>query len=903
MSVQGYGWQTNSFPLHFWDDSFVRLEVLADDGSGGASAAPTQGDLSVEVLPSWEWRGFDIYDRNAVYESDGVRANEAWHGSRSAFVREGLGSVKWDLDFTRAASASDVYIDSPFMQNGIGDLTFTWTAPASEAAYTNHPVILSIERRDESNVSGETIGVVTTMVATAASEYPVLSGSVRIACLTNNVSGRLRIQPLPWVVDGTNCYGRVRVDNLRATDYPASGDTSWEGYNVLVSTFTSSDALRRLKFDGYSSRFDSFRSAVLNDGNDKQTLPEGFVFGEHLPFVQTPSIQTGVGEISFWYRGHPDNGDEPAALSLQVATRTTPTDADWVVLTPDRLDREDANYAEQVAALAALAHITTNAWTYFNAEFFEKEYPLLRIYSTSTNGHNRVMLDNVLVTEPVRAGIDVGDIYFVPDIPLASSEPSGRVALVNPRMRPEITAVELQWYAGTNLWGWSQWKDSPAAGRVSMSPSPTDKFLYVADQPLPRYPVDTVVQYCAIVSFTGKGGASRTVSAEQVRSGESANIFEFENPSWYEPVDLNAAFGTTNPPVTLPPVAHYWVFSTPTNSVFINEIAPAYRNYGTATNQFVELIGPQGASIGGWTLSVADSAGDYKPVADSAKFEHVVPQDAVFKADPDDASGKGWGFWVFGAPGIAVRDQPIFTDELTQAVVDQTAVPGEYYWTLYSPGALELKRSMGAYVDRVCWAVDDESEVSDLIARGYRYLRTKSRRSSAAFAWNDDEENGYLVWSTLSFYSPGRYNLGQSASIWTAPGASAEPVEEEDPPEIENLRIISFMMYDPEIFDEAEGVRYSQVEIQVAFTITNGSSLRADDFEWVIEMADTLEDLSNPNMVEVFAIGGADDGTGNELPTAEAGTTDVEFTVTVSPGCAEDLPSRFFRVRALPLGR
>ncbi len=899
MSVQSYAWTTNNLPMHFWDDSFVRVEVVATNGN-----EKTTGDLAFDFVDSHEWCGQDLYDNNRTYP-DEVKPTAAWHASHSAVIQEALGSKKWDLDLTRYGDIGEIFIDSPFLADGIGDITFNWEAPESESSYTNYPVILEIERRNEANDAGEVVGVVTTLVTRAseadkASSWTNFTGAVRVPCLTNNVSGRLRIQPRPWVENGTNRLGRVRIDNLRASDYPNAGDSSWEGYNLLVSTFTMSDETRRLKFDGNSANADERRSAVLNDDITKDTLVPPMA--EHLPYVQTPSINTGVGEIGFWYRGHPDNGSKTASLSLQVATRSTPTDAEWRVLTTNDLERKSPTYSEQVAAIEALDSITTNEWKYFNAEFFQDEYPLLRIYSAQTNSHNRVMIDNVLVTEPVRTGIDVGYITFSPDIPLDSSSVGVKVGLVNPRMRPSNIEVELQYYVGTNKWGYANWRNDSSVVTLPLNRSATDQYVFETDNRhrIERLPVDSVVQYCAKVTFEGTGNPTPRYSAEQSR--DVAKGFWFENPEWYEPVDLNREFGTEDKPM-----AHYWVFSTPTNTVFINEVVPAVRFDATkfpesVSNQFVEIIGPAGVDISGWKLEVHDSekeSGNFLPQIDQIMWTNVLNSGATPQPDTSSRRKLGWGFWVLGGANVTNRNQEIFTDE----VLRQTALNAYPDNTLYIPGALVLKRSMGAYADRVCWASENESEVQDFKDAGYRYFGELKISPRYQDSWSQIVVTNAGVagfgWASFADSTPGAYNEQQEASIWKAYDPDVEdPLDLEDPPEISNLRITYMYVSEPEDIDYGGFVMsIVVVHLDGTFSIDNGSSLRTGDFEWQFLHADNVEDLSDPDGPYVSA----DVFPGYDNPVAEAGRKTVDFSVDIV--VPAESASHFFRIRAIPQPR
>ncbi len=907
-TVESFSWVTNSFPLHFWDDAFLRVQVCADD-DGTLSA----GHLVVDDFSCDEWHGQEEYDDNVSYDASELET-EAWHGHNAAIMQPRvIDNPRFELDLTRAptvenSTTPDLYLETPYMTTGLGQISFRWEWPASTDARANWPVAFEVQRVSENSSSYETLGVYTAGVDRIAAY-----DTIRVAALTN-LQGRLRIQPMPYVdAGGTNRLGRILLTDLDASDYPAdNSDNAWQAYNVRVSTLTDSEANRRAKFDGYSSLFDSYRTAVLNDAPARDTQPDGWSYDAHLPYLQTPAIATGVGEISFWYRAWPGNGESTASLKLMVATRgDSPYDDRWEELTVDKLEPTNPSYAQQVAALQALASIPTNTWTYFNAEFFEEDYPFMRIVNATTNGANRVMIDNILVTEPVRTAIDIGAISFVPDIPLSSGPVHARVAFVNPRMEPVITNAVLAYYVGTNEWGYAAWKDHPT-GTLQLKQSARDEYLYETVDPIPQQPIDQVVQYCAIVDYAGTGARRRT-SAEQ---GKIDNGFWFENPEWYEPVDLNEDFGTSDDPV-----AHYWVFSVPTNCVFLNEILGQSSRGDVATftsNQFVEVIGPVGGSLAGWTLEIpdVDMDHDYMPILGSTRYVNVVPSDtnSVFKADPSDTSEKGWGFWVFGAPGVANRNQALFSDEISQSVVDGTADPGEWYWTLYTPGALVLKRSMGAYVDRVYWTANANDDMGDFISAGYRYLANRTKRNNNILHWTDQGDGLTWLSETASIKTPGTYNFGQQESIWKAPVLSGGgeggggggddpgpgPGPNPDDPVDPTLK--------PDILVKVVGYGYEQGEgtstirrkkITVSVSVTNGVALASTDFDWYVEEFESMEQLAAGTPARSTQIE-ENTQTGSQIPVMAAGTSEATFDFVFRLSSFTPSTVRFYRVRAVP---
>ena len=912
--ADSFGWQTVTVPLHFWDDSFLRIQALTDNGAGLHS----EGSLVVDDLASYAWRGQEVFDKEYNDERD---QTDSWIATYAAIHQDGRTGRDYELSRSRANPVPNTAageqeaqsVSTPMLYEGIGDILFNYHAETA-------PVEFVIEAVDEDGLATQLgASIVATPGEPVATAYR--------ACLRRGVSGRLRVRTLD-----NGQYGTLYVDNLRATDYPNTGDSSWEVYNTLVSTFKTHP---KWKFDGESSIAASYRSAVLNDDPDKDT-EGGNVFDDNIPYIQTPAIETGVGEVSFWYRALPEYNAGPARLVLAVANSSAAPDEEWVPLQAKDLNTdpvENPFLEDERANLIAITNIVDDQWRYFSAEFFKQDFRLLRIYSVSEDGVlNRVMLDNVLITEPVRASIDVGEVEFDPGVPLCTQDTGVRVRLVNPRMNPTDIRVFLDWYvadpgaelqpfpirdvtidsyerqiqnhtnilingvstevswisyetivstneaveitrlpesmtdAATRKWGYESWKDTPS-GTLTFTNSPNDTYTFYSTDTIPtdRYPPDTVFQYCVRVLYEGRFKAP--VYSET--QGQVRNGFWFTNPGWYEPIDLNEAFGTE-----AQPVAHFWNFTVPTNCTFINEILPDMYYSGMSGSedaaalrrQFVELMGPEGGDISAWTLHHCgfNVAGVLDPTV--VAYTNVMVDGAVFAEANNATTNKGWGFYILGNSGVANRDQELFEDELL--IYDATQL-------LDQEGALTLRRSMGAYADRVAWTTAANAEKWTRL--GYAYAGYRRMAQNAAFALQGDAENesGNLDWSLTASFTPGGYNDAEEISLWWLDGT--EP-DRPDPPEISQPVFTGFTM------NEAAGT----VLLRFSFASVNGVAVAADDFSWYVETSDSLTfELSS--LIEIT--------TPITAPAEPDPPTTVEVTVPISAG-----GSRFYRIKAFPKG-
>ena len=863
-SVSSFGWNEVDIPMSLWDDTYVMVEALPADASG----TPSTAALLVDDLSITEWRGRTIWHED--YGSDQINRYESWKGSYAIVSQESQGATTnrvFVLDRTRANPEKEQSVTTPELENGVGDLYFSYRAEGAPV----HFVVERIFGDDDPRV--EPYFSVTASVSSVwiPKYVPVLDSE----------GGRIRIRTERlYDANDEEVFGRLLIDNLRATDYPNDEESSWEAYNVLVSTFRSSEAIHSqlsqndalaLKFDGPANPED-YRSAVLNDWTDHDTV-QGNTFADSKSYVQTPSIATGIGEVSFWYRRSPDTA-ESAKLRLLVATAASPVESDWKELTAEDLNPDSDTYAEQVAALEGLSSIDNSEWRYFTTEFYQADYKVLRLVG-ETNGVNRVMLDNVLVTEPVRSSIDVGTIEFDPGIPLVTGDVGATIRLVNPRMRPTDIEVALDYYVGTNRWGYAAWKDrktgsiafTNAVTELADGSFRTEPYVFVSSERIPHFRVDDVVQYCAVVTY--KGTFPSPVYSET--QGRTDNGFWFENPPWYEPTDLNKAFGTVEQPV-----AHYWVFSCTTNVVWINELKYMTLNDGDSAqaNQFVEIIGPEGASLAGWTLEhYGNEAGALSP--NYVMWTNTMVPAATFQPPNNGTEGnpKGWGFWTLGCSGLypGAANQELFPYEETSKSLNVDHVYMDFV------GALRLRRSMGAYVDKIAWG-NNTSSIRDFLDDGFD-AAGYSRTAGAVAGLRG--ENDELSWATFSssYRTVGGYNQDEELVLGYVDSVDEGGGDEPEVPLPANPTITSFAF--------ADG---ATIEIAFSVSVTNGVALEAGSgWTWQVWEASDLDGEDSWALQRRATFVGD--------VTAPADGTATTHVVTVP--YSDDASARFYRIRAV----
>ena len=867
-TVSSFDWTEVEIPMSLWDDAFIKIETCSTNAAGVASTA----DLMVDDISCTGWTGQTVYSPQQPADEDPTVLETAyWKALYATVEKVVVGATTnsyYTLDRTRMTTniVENAYtpqsLTTPYLENGVGDLYFSYKVEGGDVAF----VVEHLKTDGSFEEYFSTTATVDSASAWVPKYVPILDAS----------GGRIRIRTKKLEdASGNEIFGRLLLDDIRATDYPNDEESSWESYNVLVSTFRSPQGIHAGlsereylagRFDGPANP-ESRRSAVLNDGADADTV-SGNVFDDHQPFIQTPMIATGIGEVSFWYRRSPDTA-EPVALKLMVATAASPIDSDWRELTLADLNTNSVTYAEQCASLEALSNIENSAWVYFTAEFFQQDYKVLRFVG-ETNGANRVMIDNVLVTEPVRSSIDVGSITFDPVAPVVSDDVGVRVKLVNPRMQPENISVTLEYFrstkealfdegAGTNWWGYAKWRDDPRKGTIAFTNAVTklsdgtsrvEPYAFVSSERIPHFSVDDIVQYCAVVEYEGTFAAPVYSELQERLS----NTFWFENPEWYEPTDLNEEFGTSEKPV-----AHYWVFSCPPGSVWINEFRNITNGDGDTEararaaqrGQYVEIIGPEGASLAGWTLEHFGEEGG-APSLNYVKWTNSMIRTAVFAPPNNAASGnpKGWGFWTLGCADVPTANQELFPVEETQKpFLDLN------HGVMHYRGAMRLKRSMGAYVDKVAWAYKD-SEISPFLDDGFSRAAFSRNRDTITYLIGDATEG--LVWErgSTTLATTGGYNSGEEAYLkpagsYAGGGGGDDPGGGGDDPDDPTETGALFRIDMKEIaFNGTYGV-----DLVFDVVVTNGIALGADAeaelWEWQVWRSSSLEGEENWTKLKV----------------------------------------------------
>jgi hypothetical protein len=680
IEVQSLNYANRAEILKRWDETFVELRYLSGDVpvvvdnttltpwravTRGSTNAP---QAQVSGVYYDDWTSWDTQQYQWLRNEKGWAVLEGW-------VNTSAGSTGNEVQFDRSRANTNLVqaMVSPVLTNGIGSIAFDYRVSGGQAVWAIERTVLGDER------TYQRVALVTNPAGAAGSYF---------LPIRTNMQGRIRVA----LVEGTDpTNGVLKLDNLLARDYPPRDDTTWQAYNCLITSLQTNRA--------FEPTFITHQTCYLNNHTRNGVQAPG-VLSEHHPFVQTPKVGTGIGEIAFWYRVW--DGTGPGTLELRVAPDPE-TPEPWPLLT----------------------NLTVNStiYQYYRVEPYDLANKVLRIYCL-TNGGNRVCIDNVLMTEPVRAGYEFRTVKINPTQPVEGNVVEVEAEVGRFIMNPEGIRVFLSYHTGTNVWGYTNWwteADTPGSHKVELSQVGERLYRTASGARIPVQPIDTVVQYVV-------WGIHNTLVGSPIFQGTDT----FSSPAWYAPRNLN----TENAVQGWSP--YYFVYSCLPGAVWINEVNYA-RVTSEGTNEYVELVGPANVSLANWKIDLVRYT-DY-----GIKESCTVSNN--FRL-PDKLPGWGWGFFVWGDPGVPNVNQ-LF------------AVPGSQ--NIDQNGGVRLVRSMGAIEQRICYG----SSATSMTNNQYQFIGTKSAFRTAPMHLQDTEAGGtaYTNFSWLQpssgNYTPGEMNKDQ----------------------------------------------------------------------------------------------------------------------------------------------
>lgn len=535
------------------------------------------------------------------------------------------------LDGTRTATPTNQFVRSPVIPGGIKYIQFTYSGTCFIGSPTNNPISFNVELSTNTPDNWVVLDTISTNFNNnLGTSYYTYKRTLDTS--TPNLYVRVRnTTPRP---------GALLLDNFSIPGYATTND--WKINNMAVKWWTERQMTppspRQFYLGaGYlnNSRTSNLASPASTDFPNTNTYP----------YIRTPVLADGVGEISFWYRNWTTNGTVmPSKLVIQTAVTDT-GEGDW---------------NNTVAIVSNI--VNTNDYLFFQMSLYDTTSRYVRIYNDDlyTTSVSRVCLDDVLITAPLASSLTLSNLTITPSIPLPTNTVDISVDVYRMFYNPLITGMTGYFAAATSYAGLSSAGLTPrpmtCISTNSYAYGKWYRFKTTASTPIPTEASDTFVKYLAQVSFTGLH--------TEVTSPQTNKTFS-PYPYWLSPLDKT--FGTNQ--------AFYVVLSCPTGSVWINEFMTDSQ---TDPYRFIELCGNSGISLSNWVLATYNNQS-------TNTGTYLITNNYVLAN-----STNGFGFWVLGNSSTTPKDQL-----LTNA--------------LPINGGFRLIRNAGMYEQSICYGMNSNA--------------------------------------------------------------------------------------------------------------------------------------------------------------------------------------------------
>lgn len=520
-------YRTVSFPFQFSERKFVRVKH-----TGGA------GSLVLDNMNISSWHG----ENNA--DADGWTATPSWIVPGNDASTTGK---YCELRPSRAYAAEEQYLQSPWMTNGIGSISFYQRGSDTQQ-------VSFIVEKARSGLPDYWIPV-----AAFTNSSMVWKPDGYVSCTLNeHAQLRIRIRNTTQ----TNATA-LFLDEIRITDYFERDESAWVAYNALITPMLTNKLW-------VTRRHPTEKTAYLNRGPGPYPPDTPQAWLADAPNIQSPRLPRGIGEVSFWYRNWGDAPyTQPSSLRIKAAPVETTPLSEWVTL-------------------AAITNITSKQFQYFSTTVYDTSNRYLRVYCDTNGAAGRACIDDLLITEAFGADITLTNLTINPGAPIAGDPVSVTVDLYDFFLQPSNIHVYTYYHIGSEPWGtWEE--ENPIPMRPVATNGNRVTYSTAGNGAIPPQAVDAVVQYYVKCDFEG---LFSELSSPKVQK-------DFVNPPWYFPVDLNSGKSNASP--------YYIVLSCRPGEVWINElnvVDTAF--YPGALMQYVELCGRAGVNVSNWWLQVYD---------------------------------------------------------------------------------------------------------------------------------------------------------------------------------------------------------------------------------------------------------------------------------------------------------
>lgn len=603
---------------------YVRLATSGDDDKSLG--------VVVDTLEVRQWRG----ETHSRMKNDNFGLDGDWTYVESWIVNA-MGGNAALLQPKRGSGENPMGIRAPLLKQGLSMFSFAYTN-----ADENAVLLLQIATNDvsQSNLKSYTYGtrslesnVWTTVKTFDFSEMSALdrlSGTLSHSMsLRAPVSGTMRLIVDPAVVaaaadeDAPIDFGSVTVTSALCYDEPRLDDRSWWGWNMRTAGWTAGKAddyaLLTDWSDGLSAALNWSGLPAHNSNGAEFRDNEESQYQQHDPFVQSPPLEAGIGNVSIRARKmYGATQDVASVVRLLGASSKDAPDDDW---------KELATFTVDSPTYQTFKWATT-------VESSPYKVIRLSVPDAAKSKKQRVMIDEVAMYEPIspkialvnlapfRTDLDKSDmvitnIMSMDQQPLLGESWGVQVEVEPQQMSDELDMDSVRVYfsykVGVENWGVLNWISNTAHAELHRVASTSNLIFRSTYDNMdtivpPQEGKSVVVQYCVTAEYFDNSQTNRVTDLPHEHRIE-AN--EWSMPSWYRGKngDLNLLYGAGLDDKFSP----YTILeSISPRRAWINEIN-FYDGYSLSplrlfgdTNQYVEIAAPAGSDLTGWGLQLVD---------------------------------------------------------------------------------------------------------------------------------------------------------------------------------------------------------------------------------------------------------------------------------------------------------
>lgn len=724
------------FQPQITDLCYVRLSTTDEGGSGA--------DIVVDDLEVRQWRGQTdtfLTDENSQGLPNDWTYTESWVVSNGVVAT----NMALKLQPKRGSGEVPMGLRTPWLKQGLSLFSFAYANADENAA-----LLLQIATNNVS--SGRLKNITYLEGALSASEWTTvtnfsfrdmtaearLSGTLSYSMsLRAPVGGLVRVIVDPAVIAAastTNAlgelpppeYGQVTITSALCYDEPPLDDRSWWGWNLLTTGWDSGVA----NAYAYLTDWSTGLSAGLNwsgttgdnaNGTELKDAEKG-QYQQHDPFIQSPPLECGIGNVSFRARKmYGATQDVASVVRLMGAADKNAQDADW---------KELAVFTVDCPTYRTFAWKTTSD---------RAQYKVVRLVVPGVKGGRdkvdplgqRVLIDEVTMAEPISPkvafinvapfrtdlsqNVAITNILSMDQQPLLGESFGIQVEIEPQQMGDELdmdhVRVFMSYSVGEANWGienkdrWTH-ADEVELTRVGTNLIFRSTYDNAASIIPPQDGKSVVVQYCVRAVYWDKGqDVHHDDPHRHVLTAE-----EWSRPSWYRSRngDLNDLYAASG-------FAPYTILeSISPRRAWINEVNYYDGLDGNkvnlgATNQYVEIAVPAGSDLTGWWMELVDA---YKK---SCEFVVFGGASKVTASKTANATNRYVFLTLRGPTSTAVTD----ADGKWKSSLGSTSPSGVLNYK--SPYALRLVRPSGILEHEIIFAASDEMETG---LYGYLYQPT-----------------------------------------------------------------------------------------------------------------------------------------------------------------------------------